>query len=92
MYTNANLEREPGTLQLTPCNLLIHYMPKPKTHKATAKRYRVTGNKKTLTVERRRAGQSHLNQKQRGKTERAKRRDYQPDTIKGFIKIALPNS
>lgn len=66
-------------------------MPKQKTHKATAKRYRVTGNKKTLTIERRRAGQNHFNQKQSGKTERAKRRDYQPDSIKGFIKVALPN-
>lgn len=62
-----------------------------KTHKATAKRYRVTGNKKELVVERRRSGQSHFNQKQRGKTERAKRRDFQPDCIKGFIKVALPN-
>ena len=66
-------------------------MPKIKTHKATAKRYRKTGNKKELVIERRRAGQSHFNQKQRGKTERAKRRDYQPDAIKGFIKVALPN-
>jgi ribosomal protein L35 len=66
-------------------------MPKQKTHKATAKRYRVTGNGKKLTIERRRSGQAHFNQKQRGKTERAKRRDFQPDTIKGFIKVALPN-
>ena len=66
-------------------------MPKLKTHKATAKRYRVTGSKKKLTIERRRSGQDHFNQKQRGKTERAKRRDFEPDSIKGFIKIALPN-
>lgn len=47
-------------------------MPKIKTHKATAKRFKVTKNKKVL---KRTAGQGHFNGKETGNTRRQKRND-----------------
>lgn len=47
-------------------------MAKIKTHKGTAKRFRVTKNKKVL---KRMAGQAHFNGKESGKTRRGKRSD-----------------
>lgn len=47
-------------------------MPKIKTHKATAKRFKVTKNKKIL---KRKAGQNHFNSRESGKVTRNKRRD-----------------
>lgn len=47
-------------------------MPKIKTHKATAKRFTVTGSGKLL---RRKAGQDHFNARESGKVKRNKRRD-----------------
>ncbi len=47
-------------------------MPKIKTHKATAKRFIITKNKK---VKQRKAGQDHFNARESGKTVRKKRRD-----------------
>ena len=47
-------------------------MPKIKTHKATAKRFTVTKNKKVIH---RKAGQDHFNTRESGKTTRSKRRD-----------------
>ncbi|MFZ6036365.1 MAG: large ribosomal subunit protein bL35 [Patescibacteria group bacterium] len=47
-------------------------MPKLKTHKATAKRVRVSGARKLL---RRRAGQDHFNSRESGTVTRSKRRD-----------------
>ncbi|MBI2483908.1 50S ribosomal protein L35 [Candidatus Uhrbacteria bacterium] len=47
-------------------------MPKQKTHKATAKRVRVTRNKKVL---KRYSGQDHFNSRNPGKITRKKRRD-----------------
>jgi len=47
-------------------------MPKIKTHKATAKRFTVTGTKK---LKRRKAGQDHYNSRESGVTTRKKRRD-----------------
>lgn len=47
-------------------------MPKLKTHKATAKRYRYTGRNKVL---RRSAGQDHFNSRDTGVVTQAKRRD-----------------
>ncbi len=68
-------------------------MPKIKTHKAIAKRYQKTGSKKKFKAIRRTSGQNHYNQKQRGKTERAKRRDLVTDaSLKRVLTIALPNA
>ncbi len=50
-------------------------MPKLKTHKATAKRFRTTGRKKLV---RRKAGQDHFNSRETGKKKRNKRSDMQP--------------
>jgi ribosomal protein L35 len=47
-------------------------MPKLKTHKALAKRVKVTKNKKVL---RRSTGQNHYNSKEDGATGRAKKGD-----------------
>ncbi len=47
-------------------------MPKIKTHKATAKRFKQT---KTGKVLKRKAGQDHFNSRESGKTTRQKRRD-----------------
>ena len=47
-------------------------MPKIKTHKATAKRIKKTGNKKIM---RRKAGQDHFNSRETGTVRGRKRRD-----------------
>ena len=47
-------------------------MPKLKTHKATAKRFKRTKNNKIV---KRKTGQGHFNSRERGKTTRHKRRD-----------------
>lgn len=47
-------------------------MPKIKTHKATAKRFKITKNKKII---KRKAGQDHFNSRESGKVTRNKRRD-----------------
>ncbi len=47
-------------------------MAKLKTHKAVAKRFKITKNKKVL---KRRARQSHFNAKESGKVRRRKRKD-----------------
>ena len=62
-------------------------MSKMKTHKATAKRFKITGGNK---VTKRRAGQDHFNAKESGKITRRKRRDVNVDktqvnNIKTFI-------
>jgi len=51
-------------------------MPKIKTHKATAKRFTVTGTKK---LRRRKAGQDHFNSRESGTITRKKRRDIGAD-------------
>ncbi|MDA3840585.1 MAG: 50S ribosomal protein L35 [Patescibacteria group bacterium] len=56
-------------------------MPKMKTHKATAKRFKVT---KTEKVKQRKAGQAHFNARESGTTKRNKRRDI--DSSPSFIK------
>lgn len=63
-------------------------MPKIKTHKATAKRFKKTGANKLL---RRKAGQDHFNSRESGKTKRNKRRDIQGSgTIAKTLKISMP--
>ena len=47
-------------------------MPKIKTHKATAKRFKITRNGKIL---KRKAGQDHFNSRESGVVTRRKRRD-----------------
>ncbi len=49
-------------------------MPKIKTHKATAKRFKITKSKK---VTQRKAGQGHFNARESGSTKRNKRRDIE---------------
>lgn len=54
-------------------------MPKIKTHKATAKRFRISkpkkGSAKRSTIIRRKAGQDHFNANESSKKTRGKRRD-----------------
>jgi len=49
-------------------------MPKLKTRKAIAKKFKITKNKKVL---RRKTGQNHFNSKDPGKVTREKRRDLE---------------
>lgn len=63
-------------------------MPKIKTHKATAKRFKVTRNEKIL---KRKAGQDHFNSRESGKVTRNKRRDIGiSHTEKRVIKQLMP--
>ena len=63
-------------------------MPKLKTHKATAKRFRYTGTKK---IKRRKTGQDHFNARESGKKKRHKRRDVSvAATEKKIIKQLTP--
>ncbi|MEK7569856.1 MAG: 50S ribosomal protein L35 [Patescibacteria group bacterium] len=51
-------------------------MPKVKTHKATAKRFRRSGAKKgSQKIMRRAAGQDHFNARESGNITRGKRKD-----------------
>lgn len=63
---------------------------KLKTHKALAKRVKVTKNGKVL---KRKAGQDHFNSRESGKVRRNKRRDVSlpHNTVKTAIETLLPN-
>ena len=50
-------------------------MPKLKTHKATAKRFKVKKSKKGVQIIKRTDGQDHFNARESGKTKRNKRSD-----------------
>lgn len=64
-------------------------MPKLKTHKATAKRYKKT---RTGKVMKRTAGQNHFNARENGKTGRNKKSDVvMSAAINKFMNTALPN-
>ena len=64
-------------------------MPKLKTHKATAKRYKVT---KTGKIMKRTAGQDHFNAREGGKVRRAKRSDVVvSQTLRKVMEKNLPN-
>jgi large subunit ribosomal protein L35 len=52
-------------------------MPKIKTHKATVKRFKVTGKDK---LTQRKSGQNHFNARNTGNETRAKRRDIATTT------------
>jgi large subunit ribosomal protein L35 len=65
-------------------------MPKIKTHKATAKRFNITKNKK---VKQRKAGQDHFNAREPGKVGRNKRRNINTHSShKKIIKSLMPYS
>ncbi len=51
-------------------------MPKIKSHRATTKRFKITGSGK---VKKRKAGQDHFNSRESGNTVRKKRRDIPAD-------------
>ncbi|MFA6394108.1 MAG: 50S ribosomal protein L35 [Patescibacteria group bacterium] len=63
-------------------------MGKMKTHKATAKRFKITKNKKVL---KRKAGQDHFNARETGAVKRRKRRDIllSKSDVKN-IKLMMP--
>lgn len=52
-------------------------MPKIKTHKATVKRFKVTGKNK---LTQRKSGQNHFNARNTGNETRSKRRDISTTT------------
>lgn len=63
-------------------------MPKVKTHKATAKRFRLTKNGKIMH---RKPGQDHFNARESGNTTRKKRRDLEMSkTQEKIIKQLTP--
>jgi len=65
-------------------------MPKIKTHKATAKRFIITGKKK---MKKRKAGQDHFNARESGTITRRKRRDIDADKTRvKTIKQLIPYS
>ena len=64
-------------------------MPKLKTHKGTAKRFRVTKKGKII---KRTAGQNHFNSRENGKVGRNKKSDVVMSTaLNRVIQITLPN-
>jgi len=64
-------------------------MPKLKTHKATAKRYKVT---RTGKIMKRTSGQDHFNARESGNTRRNKRSDVvTSQTLRRVMQINLPN-
>jgi len=63
-------------------------MPKIKTHQATVKRFKRTGNDK---LKQRKAGQDHFNSRESGNTTRQKRLDISTTkTLEKTIKILTP--
>jgi large subunit ribosomal protein L35 len=63
-------------------------MPKIKTHQATAKRFKITRNKKII---KRKAGQDHFNSRESGVITRSKRRDISmADTEQRVIRRLMP--
>ena len=63
-------------------------MPKIKTHKATAKRFTITKNKK---IKQRKGGQNHFNARESGKIMRNKRRDIDTHkSIQKTVKTLMP--
>jgi len=63
-------------------------MPKIKTHKATAKRFKRTANDK---LKKRKAGQDHFNSRESGNTTRKKRLDITATkTLEKTIKVLTP--
>lgn len=64
-------------------------MGKIKTHKATAKRFKIT---KTGKIEKRACGQGHFNSRENGKVGRNKKSDViVSEALRHVIEAALPN-
>jgi ribosomal protein L35 len=64
---------------------------KMKTHKATAKRFRIKKGKKKIKILKRTGGQDHFNSRESGKTKRNKRLDKtMSKTVKKTILRAIP--
>jgi len=69
------------------------YMPKLKTHKATAKRFQIKKSKKGITILKRNDGQDHFNSRESGKTKRNKKTDNTMSrTMKKTILRAMPHN
>jgi len=70
-------------------------MSKLKTHKATAKRFRIKKSKKRgITILKRTDGQDHFNARESGKTRRNKRSDKtltKTKTYKTILRAVAPN-
>ncbi|KKQ41348.1 MAG: 50S ribosomal protein L35 [Candidatus Magasanikbacteria bacterium GW2011_GWA2_37_8] len=65
-------------------------MPKLKTHQATAKRYKLTKNKKIKKVT---CGQNHFNSRENGKVGRNKKSDtICSSALDRVMQIALPHA
>ena len=63
-------------------------MPKIKTHRATAKRFRLTAANK---LKKRKSGQDHFNSRESGNTTRKKRLDINATkTLEKTIKVLTP--
>jgi len=68
-------------------------MAKIKTHKATAKRFKIKRSGKGVKILKRTDGQDHFNSRESGKTKRNKRSDnIMSDTMKKTILRAMPYS
>jgi len=66
-------------------------MPKAKTHKATAKRFKLKSSKQDTKIIKRTNGQDHFNSRESGKTKRNKRSDKTMSKIMNrTIKRAMP--
>ncbi len=65
-------------------------MPKLKTHKATAKRYKISKKGKII---KRKAGQNHFNARENGKTGRNKKSDVVvSQSLRRVMLVNLPNA
>ena len=70
------------------CFFNLENMPKIKTHKATVKRFKKTGNKK---ITQRKAGQDHFNSRNSGNTTRRKRLDITTTTtLEKTVRMLTP--
>lgn len=66
---------------------------KAKTHKATAKRFRIKKSKRGVQIIKRAEGQDHFNSRESGKTKRDKRSDNtMTRAMQKTILFAMPNN
>ncbi|MBI5221966.1 MAG: 50S ribosomal protein L35 [Candidatus Magasanikbacteria bacterium] len=66
---------------------------KAKTHKATAKRFRIKKSKRGVQIIKRAEGQDHFNSRESGKTKRNKRSDNtMTRAMQKTILFAMPNN
>jgi len=67
-------------------------MPKAKTHKATAKRFKVKKTKSGIVITKRTDGQDHFNSRESSKTRRNKRSDKKmSNSMRTTITRAIKN-